>query len=445
MKKEGNVVAANNAAEPNFRKAAEAIAVTPKSGRLTLLTRKLFNVLLQNAQRQGISQETFSIPLGELCSTASFDSSDTALIKDHIKRMLTTLIDWSSGAKGSRRWEGCTLLTHAAIIEEGQRCTIEYAYSSKIKSQLLEARVYVPLSLQFLSAFRSTAALALYEVAARYVDAPVPQTVPRPWEAWRPILTGVPDGDGGVVPYKEYKFFKRDILKPSIREIGEIANIDVELIESKNGRKVGNIQFVFKNRPQGALDLGERNIVDMSLVTRMTALGLTQSIAERYYGEYEENKIRAALDYVEKRAKQAPELKSPPAYFRQTLQQGFAGDGPALGAPKAAPAHPEKAALRTPATGVNLMEGLQEAWGKRQREIAIAEFRKLDEDQRQSAIAELLKTLPAPLRAEWKKSGLRSNLVKKSLEKWLVRDIPKPGEIDLMKFGIENDLLGMTK
>ena len=47
-----------------LRKAVEAIAIQPKSGKITLLTRKLFNVLLAVAQQADESGDTYRALLG---------------------------------------------------------------------------------------------------------------------------------------------------------------------------------------------------------------------------------------------------------------------------------------------------------------------------------------------------------------------------------------------
>src|SRR3569833_849957 len=49
-----------------LRKAVEAIAIQPKSGKITLLTRKLFNVLLAVAQQADESVDTFRVAVRHL-------------------------------------------------------------------------------------------------------------------------------------------------------------------------------------------------------------------------------------------------------------------------------------------------------------------------------------------------------------------------------------------
>ena len=56
-----------------FKKAVEAIAIKPLAGKVTLLTRKLNNVLMAEAQAQGIKTDVYRIPLTRLCKNAERD------------------------------------------------------------------------------------------------------------------------------------------------------------------------------------------------------------------------------------------------------------------------------------------------------------------------------------------------------------------------------------
>src|SRR5574337_601126 len=213
-------------------------------------------------------------------------------------------------------------MINVEVIEEGNRCWIEWDYPAKLKEKLLAPDVYARLSLQMQNNFRSSAALALYEICVRYVDAPGNLTMRLPWEDWRPVLTGVPDND--EMTYNQYKYFKRDVLKPSVEEVNTLTNIQVELIEHKQGRAVAELQFSVRPKEQGGLPFDEPNLVDLSLISRLNALGFTQAQAEKFYSDHDENRLRGTLDYVEKRLKQSgAKIEKPMAYFRDALAKGY--------------------------------------------------------------------------------------------------------------------------
>ena len=56
-------------------KANEAIAIRPRRGKLTLLSRRIYNVFLYHAQQQGVEKPSYSILLSELIDAVKPASS----------------------------------------------------------------------------------------------------------------------------------------------------------------------------------------------------------------------------------------------------------------------------------------------------------------------------------------------------------------------------------
>ncbi len=285
-----------NASSAELRKAVEAIAIQPKSGKITLLTRKLFNVLLAVAQQADDSGDTYRALLSDIVANSAFDSNDTALVKEHLRRMVSVQVEWSTGTssqKPGRKWGISTLIADAEILEDPttRRVWVEFSFAPKIKKKLLDPVQYARLSLQFQSQLRSSAGLALYEICVRYLTNPSHLTMREPWEWWRPILSGTPDTEAGDEAKREYKYFKRDYLRPAIAEVNAVTNIFVELIEHREGRRVAEIQFRVSERKQPMLALDEHpNVFDSTLVDRMVKLGIPLKEAQTLYADSEENR-----------------------------------------------------------------------------------------------------------------------------------------------------------
>lgn len=436
------VTAPDQESHPQLRKAVEAIAIKPRAGKLTLLSRKLFNILLAKAQGQGLSEPVHSMPLSELCSIAQFDSGDTELVKEHLRKMVSTTVEWSNGVKGARRWGITTLIGGVELIENGQRCTIQWTYSEQIKEKLLAPNVYTRLSLQFQNSFRSAAALALYEICVRYVDSPGQLTMRMPWVEWRPTLTGTPDSDKEQV-YSEYKYFKRDVLKPSAIEVNALTQIEVELIEHKKGRSVADIQFSVKPKQQSALDLADNNIFDMSLVSRMLELGLSQAQAEKLYADHDEGQVRAALDYTEQRVKQKPPIENVPGYFRRALTEAYGYKPPGVIADEKRKVLENP--IKTPPpvkTGALAAESLTQSWWSEKKREARVAFEAMNLADQEQLVEDFATTgLPVHLANSWQKHGLKNKMCETSFNQWLVRELKPPTEGDLFSFGLENGLL----
>ena len=427
---------------PDLRKAVEAIAVKPHAGKLTLLTRKLNNVLMAEAQAQGIGTAIYRIPLSKLCSKADYDSQNTLLVKDQLRKMASTTVEWQVGVRGARRW-GVTSLIEVEIIEEGNRCFIEWGYPAKLKEKLLAPDVYARISLQMQNSFRSAAALALYEICVRYVDSPGHLTMRMPWEEWRPTLTGVPDG--ADTTYTQYKYFKRDVIKTSVAEVNTLTDIEVELIEHKQGRAVADLQFMVRPKTQTTLPLDEPNLFDMSLVARLLALGFTEGQAEKIYSDTDEAKLRSTMDYTEKRLKQAPPVDSPQAYFRKALSAGYGIVPPGQVVGEKLKALEMNKQNKPAVKPQKVTEALAEAWWAEKRNEAREAFAVQMPALQAQQTADFARTgLPDHLNKRWVTEGMKNPMISATFGKWLVRDVPAPTEVELLQFGLVRGLITST-
>lgn len=320
---------------PELRKAQEAIAILPKSGRVTLLTRRLFNSLLQLAQEDG-ELTMYRSRLSKVLANASFDSNNTEVVKEQLRRMASIQVEWNSTSEeGERRWGVSNLLADAEIIEEKGAVWIEWSYSEKVRSKLLDPEIYARISLQAYSQMRSSASAALYEICVRYVTNPSNLTMRAPWEWWRPRLTGNPED---AVEPTEYKFFKRDVLKPAVEEVNRLADINVELVEHKQGRRVAEIQFKVKKVSQGSLHLPDPNLVNTEIIKQLVnEIGLTSEEAAKYYSDLEEPFLKATVNFVleRKQDRSLPDVKSTAALFKSAIRGRYAtSKKPTLPSPK---------------------------------------------------------------------------------------------------------------
>jgi hypothetical protein len=274
------------------------------------------------------------------------------------------------------------------------------------------------------------------------VDSPGNLTMRLPWQDWRPTLTGVPDGSEEGT-YKEYKYFKRDVVKTAVDEVNTITHIDVELIEHKIGRSVSELQFRVRHKKQGGLEFEEENLFDLSLIARLTALGFTQGQAEKLYSDTDEPRLRGTLDYVEKRLKKGGEpIDSPMAYFRHALQKGYGvvPEGQRVAEVRKALETPKKA---KPLSAEKLKEQLATAWWNETRQAARDAFDTAAEPEQLSRLKafEEANVLPVMLKKKWQSDRLRNPMCSAAFNKWLVRDKVEPSEPELLQYGLVNGLL----
>jgi hypothetical protein len=300
-------------------------------------------VMLYLAQEQGMERDIFRAPVSAVLAGLDFDSNDTGLVKRHLRAMATTAVEWQSPTTGEgASWAISGLIGHAEIKRERGQNWLEWSYSVRLKQELLEPSVFARLSIEIISQLRSHGAIALFEICSRYRD--VGRTSRQPWSWWRPVLSGKPETD--KQKQLEYRFFKRDVIKTAVAEVNALTDIEVELLDYKQGRFVADLQFVIRKRQQSQLALQQPpQPVDMSLVVRAVGLGIDDERAEQLLHDHGDSDFKLALDTLEKRVATAfPEpLRDAYRYIKSVLASQVAAqpaghDGPVDTAAASAPA-----------------------------------------------------------------------------------------------------------
>ena len=301
-----------------LRKPVNTLAIVPKSARITSLGRKSYNVLLYEAQEQGLDKEVFRAPLERVVKGVDFDSNDHALIKKHLRAMVSTTVEWQSPTTGEgSAWNVSGLLAHAKLTKERGQVWVEWSYAVNLKQELLEPTVFARLKLEVLSQLRSHAGIALYEICTRYKD--IGRTARQPWRWWHPVLSGQPET--ARTAQLEYRIFKRDTLKPALAEVSTLTDLEVELLEHKAGRFISEIQFLIRPKAVAAAPRSAPRAVDMGLLGEAQRLGVPAEQAEGLLEEHGAEALRAGLAALANRAGSnypAP-LRDPYRYLRSLM------------------------------------------------------------------------------------------------------------------------------
>jgi hypothetical protein len=421
------------------QKANESIAIRPKKGRLTLLSRRIYNALLYHAQLQGVEERQYSIPLATLIGDAHFNSRNVALLKEHIREMQTTLIEWNSVGAGEQRWTSSQLLGAVEIAERGPGypVIISWSYPDRVRERLLKPSRYTRILLEVGAQMRSYAAAVLFELGMQYLTSPSHLTMREDLPWWASVLTGRSD-----VEKVDYRYFKRDVLRPALAEVEALQqDFLLELIEHKEGRRVAELQFRVLRRSPPPLEVAQaRNTFDLELVERLRQLGLKDEDAELLYTRTDDGLLRATVEHVEQRLRNAalPPLSSPAAYLRDALKKGYAGVAPP---PPAAVAEPAPSAVQAS------VQGIREEWERAQARDCEARFEALPAEEqdrlRQAFQDEALPGLMAPIARAWERDGPASKIAGPLFLRWLVRRWlnAEPTEKDLLEFAIARGML----
>lgn len=318
---------------PVVRKANPAIAIRPTAGKLTIVSRRIYNLLLYHAQQQGIEREEYSLPLAHVVAQTS-SSENNASIKARLREMASTTIEWNSNPTAvpeDQEWNIAGLL--AATItpaRAGSPIMLTWSYAPGVRRQLVEPKQYTRLLLQISTQLSLYSAAVLLEIGFQYLTSPGQLTMRESVDWWAAVLKGQP-----LKKPVDYRFFKRDTLQPGIREVNDVqSEFELEMIEHRVGRKVVNLQFrvhrkksVTASSVTNIVDAGGRDstpvpgAVNLELFDELTSMGLREADADVLLSTEDHERIRKAIKYTQARMNK---VDSPAAYLRTAIKHGYA-------------------------------------------------------------------------------------------------------------------------
>ncbi len=294
------------------------------SNTLSLLQRKISNALLYHAYKELMLKEEHEISIKQLCRLISYNGNNHAAIKDALKGLLSTVIEWNvvSDTTGVEDWTASSIL--ASVSLQGPTCF--FAYSPRMKQLLHSPSMFGKINLFIQSRFKSSYGLALYENCIRYRGLPFTKWFEM--ETFRKLM-GVPEGK-----YDIFRDFKRRVLDKSIEEVNTYSDLIVEAELGKEGRQVSRIRFSLKERTKKTR-LGVSNPGDEIEVTSESSLtslpskligqfGLTQDQVQQILGEYDEEFIVEKIGIIESSKNyQQGKVLNLAGYFMSALKNNY--------------------------------------------------------------------------------------------------------------------------
>jgi hypothetical protein len=412
------------------KRANETIGIVPSGNhRLTNLVRKLYSVILLFSQMQG-DKEEYRAVLSDMLKAANSSGSNRVQVKAILRDIRSIGVDWNVREGDREIWKNVGLIEEPGLIDgKGTPTIVTWKLPKIIRNRLLDPNgFFTRISLQIMTQLKSGASIALYEICCQYASNDHGKgegglTFKGSLENWIPRIVGTRKSA------YEYKFFKRDVLLPAIKEIQEITNLSIEIIEHKKGRKVTELQFrVFQNK--GDLTIGlakdpgiKSKFIDATVqlfkyAERVESLGLSKTMAEKICQEYsdKEEYLLKAIELVEARDKNtsiAP-LRSKAAFFKQALKEGYAYISPAPTMVQTKPL--------VSAKSVELLEETQ----IRQKMVAEKEeiwrrYQSLtNEETKKMLFEEFLSNANSAVVSFVKKGGINNMIVKTSFIEWLL-------------------------
>jgi len=388
------------------RKLKKHVAAIHTDGQLSLLQRKLSNVLLVNAYDALLTKQEHEIDEKTLCVMLGYNSNDRVSLKNALKALISIQAEWDilGDDGGEVEWGAASLLSHA-VLTKG-RC--RYGYAPALAEKLYNPAIYASINMKVQRRFKSGHALALYENCYRFKN--VGSTGWWSIQTFRRLL-GVGESDY----YKAFKHLNAKIIKPVVKEIN--AHSDIEIVPEfrRKGRAVSEIRFTIKpNEQLPLMDIGDDDsLKGTAIYERLRKLGISHKLATQWIISHGESYVREKLDYADNQNKSGKIKGNVSGFLNAAIKDDYKS--------------PNVVPMRRPsASRVSAKEEEKLAKEKLEREKNIArrraekfafekakqEFDVLDESRK----LELLKTFEVSLekghiKADYKKYGLSAPLV----------------------------------
>ena len=274
---------------PVFKKPNSALVMMPKIGKLTAVSRKIFNVLLHATQRQvhALGQEGkiveathyFSARLDELVTPVEQGNSNlTSCAKKSLLEMRRTEVDWEApDAHSGVIWSNMSLLSEAKIVKIGGILYAYWALPPGLLSVIADPQRFTPIDIAQLSQLKTYTAVALYEICVRYKNNPTGLTSENTLEWWVDALTqSAPKIDPKTKKPKLrlWSKFKSEQVNAAIDEINTKSDIGIELIEKKTGKAVTSAQFKVWRKSVDAVEMASSPRLTPAMAEMAGKLGL---------------------------------------------------------------------------------------------------------------------------------------------------------------------------
>lgn len=294
----------------------------------SLVERKAVNVLLLNARQKTLEEcggidfiaehfrklkgqeVTFEIPLDIFKQNINYNSHDHVFIREALKSIASTALEYSIiSSNGDKEWEIMPILSYAKLTSN----RVIYRLPSEIREQLVYPEVYANIDLAIQNEFVSSHALTLYENIYRFIN--MGKTpVFRVTDIKR--LLGI-----GKNAYPEFKIFNREVIKRSIREIGQVSNIKVtDVTPEREGRYIVGLQFHLSRKSEVLGSKSNNDDIEIShFESALYGFGLSKLQIGKLFNIHNTTELWTRIMNVQSQIAKRKDIKNTAAYAWSAL------------------------------------------------------------------------------------------------------------------------------
>jgi plasmid replication initiation protein len=224
-------------------------AAIQTSNNINLLQRRAWNVLLANAFDDLLkSEDVYSITIKDLCDYLKYNSKDEKHIKESLRALINTTIEWNLLNKDNdNEWNATSLLANVKIVNG----VCYYSFGGLFRKQLYNPTIYARINLTLQNNFKSKHTLALYELFVDYyrIKDVYGETPYIEIEIFRKLV-GLTTEE-----YKKFAILNRDVIKKSLKEINKKSDLSVKVVYKRQERRVIAIKFLIERNPNNTVEI----------------------------------------------------------------------------------------------------------------------------------------------------------------------------------------------
>lgn len=278
----------------NLKKHAAAVHC---SGQLSLVERKLSNILLMNAYDDLLKKDVHVIPTKHLFAMVGWeDSNNVEGLKSTLKGLMSTVVEFNLMANGGEMWHAMTLISSATIVDGECR----YTYAKDLAVRFYNPDIFAVINIAVQRRFKSNYALTLYENCVRFI-----RVGSTGW--WNLAMFKKLMGSTSET-YNEFKRLSSFVIKPAIVEINKLSDIQITVEYKKEKRRVVELRFLVTPNPLKGLVENDTTAIqttdlydelkELELFKRLRAHGIGERLALIWMVKEPELAAKA-VDYTE--------------------------------------------------------------------------------------------------------------------------------------------------
>lgn len=291
------------------------------SNSLSLLERKIFNILLKNAFNFLLKRSEHVLRINDLSYQIGWDinSKQNEALKEALTSINGTQVTWNIFNKDKKNTWGVATLISGAEICNG---VVTYRFDEKIRMLLANPSIYARLNLQVHQKFRSKYAYVLWEF---FVEALCSYNTDCVSE-YEISLMDLRKFLDVIDKYPAFKDLNRIILLPSLKEINKVSDIEVQYDVRRQSRKVSTLIFCINKKKEFQQEFDysvDNKALDMS--KELKGIGLSPATLKKIFRKYSVEQIEKAFDVI-KPDLLAKAVRKPAAYFLKALEEVWQPD-----------------------------------------------------------------------------------------------------------------------